>query len=264
MAHTEFLTFALELAAVAAKEILPRFQKCNVSHKGDGTIVTEADRMAERQMRRRIRARYPSHGIVGEEEGTTVGSTDHQWFIDPIDGTMCFSLGVAKFGTLIALLEEGKPRLGVIHLPVTHESVFAEVGGGCWYVRGASRPQLVRVDQTVSQLSDAFVSLSGIEGSKMDDKTARPRLANLIGRTHQIEFIGDCVQYALVARGRIHAALDYVMKPWDTAAVVPCIREAGGVVSTLNGKSDQVVNGGSLVASCTRRLHEELLATING
>jgi histidinol-phosphatase len=264
MAHSELLTFALDLAAVAAKEILPRFQMCTISQKDDGTVVTEADRVAEREMRRCIRGRYPSHGIVGEEEGATLGTTERQWFIDPIDGTMCYSLGVPKFGTLIALLEEGRPTLGVIHLPVTRESVFAEEGGGCWYVRGSSSPQLVRADPTVSSLSDAFVSLSGIEGSEKDGKAAGPRLTRLIGRPRQIEFIGDCVQYALVARGRIHAALDLFMKPWDTAAVVPCIREAGGVVSTLEGKSDQVVHGGSLVASCTRRLHEEVLAAING
>jgi histidinol-phosphatase len=264
MANTELLTFALELAAVAAGELVPRFHACAVARKEDGTVVTEADRVAEREMRQRIRARYPSHGIIGEEEGAIPGREDRQWVIDPLDGTTWFSLGVPKFGTLIALLEEGRPVLGVIHLPITRESVYAEIGGGCWYVRAGGRAETVRVDDTATRLSDAFVSFSGVDGSELRSPTGRWRFAGLLRRAREIEFLGDCLQYTLVARGRFHAAIDSVMQPWDSAAVVPCIREAGGVVSTLDRQYDEVVFGGSLLASSNMRLHEEMLAAING
>lgn len=263
MPTSEFLSFALELAAKAAEEVLPRFQRCGVSRKDDGTLVTEADVAAESAIRGRIRVRYPAHGILGEEQGSTDGCEDRLWVIDPIDGTKCFGLGVPKFGTLIALLEAGTPILGVIHLPMTRETVYAETGGGCWYSQNGGSGVLVRVDSKASRLADAMISISGLEGSDVRGN-GRWQLARLLDRACEVEFIGDCLQYALLARGRIHAAFDTVMRPWDSAAIVPCVREAGGVVSTLDGRYDDIVFGGSLLASGNRGLHEEILEAGNG
>lgn len=264
MANTEFLSFALELAAAAASEIVPRFQACDIKRKDDGSVVTDADCAAEREICRRIRARFPSHGIIGEEEGVSTWREHWQWVVDPIDGTMSYSLGVAKFGTLIALLEAKKPILGVVHLPMTRESLYAETGHGCWYARNGKAAQQVWVDTEAENICDARISLSGVDDSELRGKTARWRLSGLLNRAHEVEFIGDCVQYTLVARGHVHAALDSRMYPWDSAAVVPCILEAGGVVSTLDGRYDEVTFGGSLLASGNRRLHEEILNLING
>jgi len=259
----ELLSFALELAAVAAAEILPRFQACGMSRKGDGTIVTEADVAAKQAIRRHIRDRYPCHGIIAEEEGVTLGRESRQWVIDPLDGTTCYSYGVPKFGTLIALLEDGRPVIGVIHLPVTCETIYAQIGGGCWYVRNGASPRPVIIERAGLRLADARISLSGVDGCELRDTMAKWHFAGLLAQAGEVEFIGDCVQYTLVARGRFHAALDPIMQPWDSAAVVPCILEAGGVVSTLDGRYDDIVFGGSILASCGRRLHEEILTVIN-
>lgn len=261
-----FLTFALELAKVAASEALKRFYSHTVSSKDDGSLVTDADRLAERKMRGLIIERYASHGILGEEEGELKGSDDYQWVLDPIDGTASFVLGIPKFGTLIALLEQGNPRLGVIHLPVTQETLYAEVGMGCWYVRGDTNPILTRVNRSVTPLKDATISLSGVDCSELRKGMSKQNclLGGLIRDVGCIEFVGDCVQHMLVAKGNLHVALDSVMQPWDSAAIIPCIREAGGVVSTLQGEYENVVFGGSLLSSCDSQLHEEVLGMING
>src|SRR5205823_2775455 len=125
------LSFAIDLAYAASREILARFPPTAVETKPDGTPLTQADRSAEAVMRKMIRAAYPAHGILGEEEGEILGDGEHQWLLDPLDGTSSFALGLPNFGTLAALLKRGYPLLGVVHLPVTSETLFAERGAGC-------------------------------------------------------------------------------------------------------------------------------------
>jgi histidinol-phosphatase len=259
------LSFALTLATAARDEILPRFQSTTVDAKADGSEVTEADRYAEAMMCALIREKYPSHGILGEEEGKTNGIENYQWVLDPIDGTTWFVLGIPRFGTLVALLEGRKPRLGVIHLPVTAETLYAECGKGCWYTRKGREPERVRVDSGTMALETAFVSVSGIDNSDIcpGDQTKQYRLSQLIRQANRVEFVGDCIQHMLVARGYLHAALDTVMYPWDSAAIVPCIQEAGGIVSTMDGYKDDVVFGGSLLTCCSPPLHETILSLPN-
>ena len=259
------LSFALRLAGAAEEEILARFGSARVSTKEDGSEVTVADRCAEATMRALIRETYPSHGVLGEEEGQTRGTENYQWVLDPIDGTACYSLGIPKFGTLVALLEGPVPRLGVVHLPFTAETLYAERAKGCWYVRRGQKPKRVHVDTTVARLDAAYVSLSGLEHSEIAAAKwpQRFRLGPLICAANRVEFIGDCIQHMLVARGRLHAALDAVMHPWDSAAIVPCIQEAGGVVSTMDGRTDDIAFGGSLLSSCSLPLHNRILELLN-
>jgi len=160
--YKDHLTLALELTRIAEREILPRFQPVTVEQKADGTEVTEADRAAEAAMRAAIRTQYPGHGIIGEEGNDVNPGSDWQWILDPIDGTTWFALGLPRFGTLVALLEEGEPVLGVIHLPITNEAVYASSGAGCWYQQGKKGPTRIYVDDSVSHLSEAFVSSAGV------------------------------------------------------------------------------------------------------
>jgi histidinol-phosphatase len=259
------LAFALRLAAAAAGEILPRFQLSSVETKADGSVVTDADRRAEAAMRALIRVTYPSHAILGEEEGKTAGDEKHEWVLDPIDGTASFVLGVPKFGTLVALLEDGLPRLGVVHLPFTSETLYAECGAGCWYTCGGHEPEPVRVDQSAARLETALISVGGVERSEIRCGKLPPqfRLTGLLRQAKRVQFVGDCIQHMLVARGRLHAALDTVMSPWDSAALVPCIQEAGGIVSTASGVTENVTFGGSLLTSANPVLHEAILRLLN-
>lgn len=260
-----YLGFALRLAHIAAAEIMPRFQRVSTETKADGTEVTEADRGAEAAMRNQIALEYPSHGVLGEEAGETHGDSEFRWVLDPIDGTAWFTLGVPKFGTLIALLEDRTPILGVVHLPATDETLYAESGQGCWYRSPGHPARQVSVGAGVEKLSDAFVSSSGVHNSDISpDAGPGPfRLTEIIRQAKKFRFVGDCVQHMLLARGMLHAALDPVMQPWDTAALVPCLLEAGGCVSTMEGETNDVVFGRSLVTSCSPKLHETLLEMLN-
>jgi histidinol-phosphatase len=260
---SETLAFALELSRVAEAEILPRFRKASVERKADGTVVTEADREAERVMRERIARRFPADAVLGEEWGALgPDGARRRWILDPIDGTIWFTLGVPVFGTLIGLVEEGRPRLGVVHFPALGETLYAEAGRGCWWRLRPAPAVRVRVAGP-ERLESARVSACGPHGSDVQPSAGRAvNLTRLIQRCGAFRFVGDCLQHALVCQGRLHAAIDTLMKPWDIAALVPCVREAGGVASTLEGDEESVVFGDSLVTSCHAGLHGEVLKTL--
>jgi histidinol-phosphatase len=257
------MRFALGLARAAAEEIVPRFASTNsTSYKRDGSLVTRADVLAERRMRELIRVEYPSHGIVGEELDSHTGSEQKRWLLDPIDGTAAFAAGVPTFGTLIALLDGDEPVLGVVHHPITHETLYAEAGSGCWHIVGNGPASRTSVAAPPNGLSGAQISLSGLEYSEIRPEGSERvicRLGGLLRRAGQLHLFGDCIQHGLVARGRIHAAIDTKMYPWDSAAFVVCTREAGGVVSSLDGNEEHVVFAGSLITCSDRRLLEELV-----
>ncbi len=255
--------FALELAGAASAEIMPRYRACRVEFKTDGTEVTDADRAAEEVLREMISRRYPRDGVLGEEFGESGPKHARRvWVLDPIDGTASFTLGVPLFGTLIALCENDEPIVGIIHFPALNETVFAERGGGCWFKSSMEPPKSVHVASTL-RLNEATVSASGVHGSNLQPSSySSNNLARVIDEAKKFRFVSDCMQHALVARGRMHAALDTIMKPWDIAAIVPCVEEAGGVVTTIHGERNGIVNGGSLLSSCSVGVHEEVLRTL--
>ncbi len=258
--YQECLDFALDLAEAAAAQIMPHYLNHTVSLKADGTEVTVADREAELVMRELIRSRYPTHGIWGEEFGIEDASSSYHWVLDPVDGTSWFTLGVPLFGTLIALVQEEEPLLGVIHLPVVQETVYAARGLGCWFKTPSHLPSRIQVE-TVTDLGHARVSSSGLHGSTLllEDGHTAYDLPGLIQQAGKFKICGDCSQYTLVCRGKIHAAVDTVMKPWDIAALVPCVEEAGGKVTSLSGQREKILEGGSLLASCGGPLHDQIL-----
>jgi histidinol-phosphatase len=261
----ERLAFALELARAAEEAILPHYRGCAISLKPDGTEVTEADRGAEVILRERIGRRFPGEPILGEELGGELMREGRQWILDPVDGTAWFTVGLPLFGTLIAYVEDAEPIVGVIHFPVLQETVYAARGSGCWFRAPDCSPMRVQVAPPVG-LAEAVVSASGIQRSDMAPAPGEQPLGlkELARRARKFRFCGDCGQHALVARSRLHVAIDAVMKPWDIAALVPCIEEAGGVVSNLAGERKGILSGGSLVSSADRGLHEEVLGVLRG
>ena len=257
--YSDELSLARSLARTAESEILPRFRSVAVARKPDGTEVTEADREAERVMRDRLADERPNHAVLGEEFGDT-GPDDarYRWVLDPVDGTAGFTIGVPLFGTLVALLDNGHPVVGVIHFPALDETVFAADGDGCWF-RTNEDEQRVHVD-AVDALSDATVTTTALHSSDVTataDQTPY-RLTDLVRQAGKFRFVTDCIQHALVARGRTHAAVDTLMHPWDVAALVPCVREAGGVAVPLDADAEDVVFGGSLLTASTDALAREV------
>lgn len=262
----EILDFALRLADAAEAEIMPVFRNSTVSFKSDGTEVTEADKRAEEVMREIIGRNFPKHQVLGEEFGGSQNpTTDALWVLDPIDGTTSFALGLPIFGTLIAYLENGEPQVGVIHFPAMGETLYAAKGTGCWFRLRDGSPQQVRTAATVA-LSAALVSSGGTRPSDIDPAADGRcfKLSAVIPRARKFRFISDCVQHALVAQGRIDSAIDPEMNPWDIAALIPCIEEAGGVISDLEGNRDQLTWKTSLLSSATPALHAQILRILQG
>jgi histidinol-phosphatase len=262
---SDMLEFALMLARAAEAEIMPRFKKCAVSWKPDGSEVTEADRRAEEVMRDLISKHSPETAVLGEEYGGSRSDPMKPlWLLDPIDGTASFAVGLPVFGTLIGYVENGEPQVGVIHMPAMGETVYAVRGSGCWVA--VSGCDAVRVHVSgVTKLEDAYVSAGSPNSSPTWNTVVSTRkLGAVLDRARKFRFISDCVQHALVAQGRVDAAVDPFVKPWDIAAIVPCIEEAGGIVTDLEGRREGVTWQPHLMTSSSAELHREILSVMQG
>lgn len=262
---SEILDFALDLSAEAGAFILPLWKNVAVDHKPDGSEVTEADRGAEQLLRRRIAGRYPDHVILGEEfGGERAREAEHLWLLDPVDGTASFAIGLPLFGTLIAYLRRGEPCAGVIGAHALGETIYASSGQGCWHLKDGRIPRRVETSH-VTDTAHAFVVCTGLESTDLDPRDTKPsvRLSQLFRRARRFRWSGDCINYALLCQGRIDVAIDPRMNPWDIAAVAPCVREAGGVLTSLDGNPD-VVWQPNLVASANAKLHDKVLEALRG
>ncbi|MEW4567754.1 inositol monophosphatase family protein [Tautonia sp. JC769] len=260
------LALALTLAEAATEAILPYYRRCTVEWKPDGTEVTAADRAAEERIRDLLGKERPDDGVLGEEFGEQSGrnGSRRRWIIDPIDGTASFALGLPMFGTLIALVEDENPVVGVIHQPATGETTFAARGFGCWWrPSSVEPPERVRVAPPVP-LSEAYASATGPHSSDLQATEGQIpyRLTALIRSARRFRFVGDCIQHALVCRGRLHIAWDSLMNPWDIAALVPCVEEAGGAVAAFDGSRERILSGGNLLSTSDRSLLEEVLRVL--
>jgi histidinol-phosphatase len=237
--------------------ILRHFRRAKIHHKADGSEVTAADRGAERLLRRHLRAAWPHDAVLGEEYGGELSRNGRCWLVDPIDGTASYVLGMPMFGTLISLLIDGEPALGCIHLTALRETTYAGTGHGCWLKYDGAPARRVRVGASRS-LRQAQVGLTSF---KQSDLLRRPgpwqfsTLARTVGR---LRLVGDCVQYALLCRGVLDAAVDPLMNPWDIGAVATCVLEAGGSVSDLTGETSRVIERRSFVAASSARLRRAI------
>ncbi|QBI03766.1 histidinol-phosphatase [Pseudoduganella albidiflava] len=252
------LAFAEELADAAGAAILPHFRaEIIVEDKSAGRAVfdpvTVADRAAERAMRDLIAARYPDHGIVGEEEGIVTGSSPMRWVLDPIDGTRAFVTGLPIWGTLIALNDGHRPVLGVIDQPFTRER-FVGTPSSAWC---NDRPIRTR---RCTDLGDARVMLTvPAAGAKVADHA----VFDAIAKSAQIvRFGGDCYAYGLLAHGLVDLVLEAHLDIHDVQALIPVVEGAGGVITTWEGGDPQ--NGGSVIACGDPALHRQLLSLIAG
>lgn len=258
----EILEFALELSHAAGEFILPRWNNTPIEFKADGTVVTEADRGAEQLLRALIGTRFPEHTILGEEHGGEwTRDAEHLWILDPIDGTSAFTIGLPVFGTLIGYLRRGEPVVGIIGAHALGETVYAARDGGCWVRRDGSQPKRVH-SSAVTDLAQA-VATGTLPRTDMDPCNPDPsfRASWLYRDVRLFRGSADCISYALICKGSLDVAFDSRMKPWDIAALVPCIREAGGIATALDGSED-VVWQPNLIASANAELHGKVLERI--
>lgn len=256
--HQSRLDFALQISADAAELILSHYrsQTLGVESKADDSPVTVADRGAEQLIRDGLAKSFPDDGILGEEFDDVQGSSGYRWIVDPIDGTKPFIYGIPLFGTLVGIEFEGRMVAGVCRLPALGEVIYAAEGQGAWWQVGDSSPVLAQVsDET--ELSNARLMFTE---PTHDIKCGRHEvLPDLLHRVRLARGWGDCCGHIMVATGRADLAVDPEMSPWDIAALIPILREAGGTCTSWQGEED--VRGGDGV-SVAPGLRDELIAIL--
>lgn len=252
-------TYATVRTALAASDeiTLGHFQRVRFSHKADGSEVTVADKGGERMLRRHLAAAWPRDPVLGEEYGGTLARSGRCWLIDPIDGTASYVLGVPMFGTLISLLLDGEPVFGCIHLSALKETTYGARGLGCWLSRDGARARRVRVGPPRA-LAAAQIGLTSFKESDLARRPGPWRIQDLARAASRLRLVGDCVQYALVCRGALDAAIDPLMNPWDIGPLAVCVTEAGGSVSDLNGEQTRLIERRSFVAASSSALRAQI------
>ncbi len=252
------LTLALALADRADALTAARFGALDlrIDTKPDLTPVTDADRGVEADLREVLGRERPDDGVVGEEFGGTATFSGRQWIIDPIDGTKNFVRGVPVWASLIALLEDGVPSVGVVTAPALHRRWWAARGRGAFAAVDGGPPRQLSVS-SVAQLDSASLSFSSLSG--WAQRGLRDRVIGLTDELWRVRAYGDFLSYCLVAEGAVDIAAEPEVSVWDLAPLDILVREAGGKFTGLDGIAGP--HGGSAVAT-NGLLHEQVLSRL--
>jgi len=250
------IDLALALADAAGAVIRGHFrQRVAVIDKADASPVTIADRDSEAAMRRLIAEAFPEHGILGEEHGAERTDAEFVWVLDPIDGTKSFISGVPLFGTLIALLKNGKPVLGVLDQPISSER-WLGVEGRPSTLNG--QPIHTRACETLDTATVFTTSPDMFKGSDAEAFARVRQGAKLV------RYGADCYAYGLCALGFVDAVVEASLKPYDFCALIPIIEGAGGIVTDWQGRRPGLVSDGRILACGDVVLHEQILDRLAG
>ncbi|MGZ4514310.1 MAG: inositol monophosphatase family protein [Mycobacterium sp.] len=253
------LALALTLAGRADALTSARFGALDlrVDTKPDLTPVTDADRAVETDLREVLGRERPRDSIVGEEFGGTTTFTGRQWVIDPIDGTKNFVRGVPVLASLIALLEDGVPAVGVVSAPALQRRWWAARGRGAFVAVDGAPPRQLSVS-SVAQLDSASLSFSSLSG--WAQRGLRERFVALTDAVWRVRAFGDFLSYCLVAEGAVDIAAEPDVSVWDLAALDILVREAGGSLTGLDGVAGP--HRGSAVAT-NGPLHDHVLRSLD-
>ena len=266
---TSELGGALEVALAACDAAdgisMASFRKpIAVTAKPDASFVTAADTAVERAVRERIGARFPDHGLVGEEYGEQPSGSGRRWFIDPIDGTHNYMRGVPLFATLLGLEIDGQLVVGAVSAPALHRRWFSWQGGGAWAVdvvpggwdRDSAVPIAVSGVDDLASASLVYSSLPSVVASGL-----APGFVDLLGSVWRDRGLGDFYGYLLVAEGAAEAMVEAELKAWDLAGPRAVLEHAGGRLTDLTGGTDMPSRG---VLATNGRLHDRVLARLAG
>ena len=256
MAFEAELALANRLAEAARDVIRPLFRlELGSERKGDRTPVTEADRAAEQAMRALIAAEFPDDAIHGEEFGTTNGQSGRTWVLDPIDGTTAFMAGRPIFGTLIALVKEGWPVLGLIDQAILGERWIGITGKPTTFngLPVRTRP--------CPGLAEAALATTGPH--YFDDHQGEHFMA-LAAKTDHKRMVmgGDCYNYAMLASGHLDVVCEANLKLHDFAALIPVVEGAGGIMCDWNGDPLHAASDGHVLAIGDPARLEDVVAAL--
>lgn len=248
----ELKKFCKSLTEVSGENIRKYFRNdISVESKSDDSPVTIADKSTEEKLREMIMKEFPEHGIIGEEFGKHNEGAEYQWILDPIDGTKSFIAGAVTFGTLIAVMKNGKPILGVIHQPILNEFMIG--------------------DNETTLLNDKIVKIKDVDSIEkatllvtdhlhFEEYQNLEKFEKLMRKVKMYRQWGDCYGYHLVASGFAQIMIDPIMSVWDTMALIPIIKGAGGIITDYHG-NDPVVGNSTIAA--TPNIHKQVVEILN-
>lgn len=246
----ELLEIAKNIAIIGGNHTLKYFKKnFEVLSKEDDSPVTIADKETEQILRKEIQKKFPNHGIIGEEYGQTNADSNIQWVLDPIDGTKSFIHGVPFYTTLIGILINNEPVIGVVYAPALNELCAAAIGYGATL---NGKPCKVR---ETNKLEDATFLITEIR--KFRKYNMDGMFQELLDKTKIHRTWGDAYGHMMVAVGRADLMFDPELSIWDAAALLPILKEAGGVFSDVNGKETIHTGNGF---STNKKLYHQVMS----
>ncbi|MEH1012845.1 histidinol-phosphatase [Micromonospora sp. CPCC 206060] len=256
--YADDLALAHTLADRADAVSMDRFRALDlrVDAKPDLTPVSDADTAVEREIRALLAAQRPADGIIGEEFGATAGTGGRRWVVDPIDGTKNYIRGVPIWATLIALLEDDRPVLGLVSAPALGRRWWGATGAGAYAGPDAPGGTPIRVSG-VRQLADASFCYASLDGWEAAGRL--PAMLDVLRACWRTRAYGDFYGYMLLAEGALDVMVEPELSLWDIAALVPIVTEAGGTFTDLTGRP--APGDGSSVAT-NGPLHAEILSRL--
>ncbi len=254
-----FVTLAERLADAAGEITRGYFRRAiEIERKDDQSPVTIADREAEAAMRALIAESYPDHGVVGEEHGTLRAEAEYVWVLDPIDGTKRFISGHVQFGTLIALLREGAPVLGVIDMPAMGERWIGAAGRPTTHTdRDGTQPARVR---PCAELNEATLFSTTPHMFPGADFAAFERVRV---QTREPMYGGECYAYGLLTLGFVDLVIEATMGTYDYLPLVAVVEGAGGTITDWAGRPLGLGSDGRVLAAGDGRAHAAAMALLN-
>lgn len=248
----EYKHFCENLTQASAEVIRSYFRTAiSVESKSDNSPVTIADKKAEEVMRELISKHFPEHGIFGEEFGETNKGAEYTWILDPIDGTKSFICGAYSFGTIIGLLKNGQPILGVYNHPILNDLL---VGDNYVTTINGVRTTVRKCDN----LSEAVLLTT--DHLNIEKYQNIKKFNKLIRKVKLYRNWGDCYGYYLLATGYADIMIDPIMSPWDLLPLIPIVKGAGGIIGDYQGNDP--VKGKSAVAS-SPQIYSKVISLLN-
>jgi histidinol phosphatase-like enzyme (inositol monophosphatase family) len=250
------VTFAIALAD-QSRQIMSGalLARPAVELKPDSSYVTDTDKGIEHALRTMIETQFPTHGILGEEYGAQNADAEYVWVLDPIDGTAAFVAGLPVFGTLIALLHEGVPVIGVIDHLITNDRWVGALG------RPTTHNGTAVHTRQCPSLAQAMLAVSNPDFFSAKEQ---PLFERIRSRTQWRIYGGSCFSYGLLASGRIDISIDSALDIYDFAPFVPILAGAGGIITDWQGKTIDMHSGPQILAAGDPARHAEALALLQG
>ncbi len=259
MSHdlNNYLVFGERFVDKCGELLKKHYQKnINVEIKSDGSFVTNIDKKIENLFLKKIKEEFPNHGVLGEEFGHYNPNSKYLWVIDPLDGTHSFIAGKPLFGTLLSLIIDGIPSLGIIDMPILDERWVGAKGVGV--KKNKKKCSLIKCNKNLNECILSSTSLL------MFDELQSKVIKKIYSKIRFPIFGTDCYAYGLLISGNVDIIIEANMKPWDFMAQNFLINEIGGFISDWSGNPLTIYSNGKVIAAKSKSAFKKALGFLKG